>query len=508
MYGVLLVTTPTGEQQVLKAFSGLLNGESVVAGWVPPLPGRDRAALAEAATLACLATLKQDLLTLQADRQPLQQHYQELAATHAHQLAQLKLHHQQSQLLRQQQRQSLLAALTGADLTSALAQLDDQSRREGGDRRRLKQHHEAALQPLKQKLDHIEQRIRRLKQERQQRSQQLQAQLYASYQLSNFAGQSLPLAELMPHGLLPTGTGECCAPKLLHYAATHHLTPWAMAEFWWGTTGDRVSGQFYGACAERCQPLMGFLLSGLGLQENSIEPMLLSVSGSEPPPPVLELTMLYQDDWLIVIDKPAGLLSVPGRSRDRQDSVLTRLQHAALSNQPTPPNSKLKTQNSELNIFAVHRLDQDTSGILVFARDRDTHRQLQQQWQRQQVHKVYEAVLPGIVSLAHGIIDLPLWSDPTDRPYQKVDHQRGKPSLTEFRVLSHTATTTRVEFIPRTGRTHQIRVHAAVGLGLSIVGDRLYSHNFGDRLHLHARELQITHPQTGKPLRLRSTTPF
>ncbi len=531
MYGVLLVTTPTGEAQILKAFSGLLKGASVVAGWVPPIPGRDQVALAEAATLTTLATLNQELLTLQIHELPhSQQQYQAIAKTYARQLAQLKLQHQQSQQGRQQQRQHLMATLTGDALTTALAALDDQSRREGGDRRRLKQERDSALQPLKQTLDHIEQRIRTLKQQRKQRSQHLQAQLYASYRLTNFAGQSLPLAELMQHGTLPTGTGECCAPKLLHYAATHHLTPLAMAEFWWGAPiGDRVPGEFYGACVERCQPLMGFLLSGLVPQENPIEPIF--GAASEPPPPdrPLDLTILYQDDWLIVVDKPAGLLSVPGRTLEHQDSVLTRLQHPGLNPQPcptpknlklkiqnsklpiftypAPQNSKLKIQNSKLPIFTVHRLDQDTSGILVFARDRNTHRQLQQQWQRQQVHKVYVAMLAGLVSPTAGMIDLPLWSDPTDRPYQKVDYQRGKPSLTEFRVLAHTAEATRIEFIPRTGRTHQLRVHAAVGLGYPIVGDRLYG-QAADRLHLHACELHITHPHTGKSLRLQSAPPF
>lgn len=482
MYGVLLVATPTGEQQVLKACSGWLLSESTGDGWVPPIPGRDRVALAEAATLATLAALKQEILTWQlAARQPAQ-HYDAVAQNYANQLTALKLQHQQARRCRQQQRQDCPALLTGVALTTALKALDDQSRQEKGDRRRLNQAAAAALQPLQQKLDQIAQRLRDLKHQRQQQSQQLQAQLYASYRLTNFAGQSLPLAELMSDGTLPTGTGECCAPKLLHYAATHHLTPVAMAEFWWGPDGDRRSGEFYGACVERCQPLMGFLLSGLGPQPEPIAPLLLSAA---PRACHLNFTTLYADDWLIVVDKPAGLLSVPGRSRATQDSVLTRLQQTKIT-------------------LAVHRLDQDTSGILLCARDRDTHRQLQRQWP--QIHKVYEAVLAGIVPIAAGSINLPLWPDPTDRPYQKVD-RRGKPSLTQFRVLAHTSNSTRIEFVPHTGRTHQLRVHAAVGLGLPIVGDRLYG-QAADRLHLHARELRITHPHTGQLLRFQATTPF
>jgi tRNA pseudouridine32 synthase / 23S rRNA pseudouridine746 synthase len=480
MYGVLLVTTRTGEPQVLRAFSGLLDGQSVVAGWVPPIPGRELVSLAEQTTLSALAAINQELLTLQAIQTTNAQAHQTQAQHYEAQLQQLKCQHQQAQQVRQQQRQDLRASLSGADLTIALAILDRQSQQEGGDRRRLKQARDTALGPLAQQFDQTEQRIRALKQHRKQLSQQLQAQLYASYRLANFAGQSLALTELMANGMLPTGTGECCAPKLLHYAATHNLTPIAMAEFWWGpATGDKVPGEFYGACAERCQPLMGFLLLGLGSNCDQ---------SHQPDRAIAELPILYQDEWLMVVDKPAGLLSVPGRSANQQDSVLTRLQQVGPA-------------------FAGHRLDQDTSGILVCARDAQTHRQVQQQFQRQQVDKVYEAIVMGVVPLAAGTIDLPLWSDPGDRPYQKVNDQHGKPSLTQFRMLEQLSDRTRVEFIPRTGRTHQLRVHAATGLGQAIMGDRLYGVP-ADRLYLHAKAVKMTHPRSGQPLLLQSVVPF
>jgi tRNA pseudouridine32 synthase/23S rRNA pseudouridine746 synthase len=342
--------------------------------------------------------------------------------------------------------------------------------------------------------------MRELKQQRKALSRQLQSQMHAAYSLTNFSGQSLSLQQLMPGGSMPTGTGDCCAPKLLHYAATHGLRPLAMAEFWWGLSSmnqDKVQGEFYGACAERCQPLMGFLLSGLPQRQRGGEREKFTLSRLHPlTPSSVELPILYQDEWLIAVNKPAGLLSVPGRYRDRQDSVLSRLRHLL------PDGIALMT---------VHRLDQDTSGILLLARNRQTHRQLNRQFQLRQVHKVYEAVLSGCVTIERGVIKLPLWSDPQDRPYQKVDWHKGKPSLTRFQVIAKEGDCTRVEFMPLTGRTHQLRVHAADsrGLRVPILGDRLYGcRAVASRLHLHARELRFQHPQSRETLHLQTNTPF
>nr|WP_245894430.1 RluA family pseudouridine synthase [Chamaesiphon polymorphus] len=193
------------------------------------------------------------------------------------------------------------------------------------------------------------------------------------------------------------------------------------------------------------------------------------------------------------MDKPAGLLSVPGRTSDLQDSVLTRLR--ALYPE----------------IYAVHRLDRDTSGILLFARDKLTYQYLSQQFENRQVRKIYEAILGGKIELKKGSIDLPLWGDPVDRPRQKVDFNLGKPSLTEFQVLEQIDGYTRIEFKPVTGRTHQLRVHAADarGLGVCILGDRLYGCQTDvKRLHLHARELICTHPSTLERISIQTPCPF
>ncbi|WP_231948065.1 RluA family pseudouridine synthase [Phormidesmis priestleyi] len=482
MYGVLLVETPLGEQRVLKAFSGLLNGNGIVEGWVPPIPGRDRVAFEEAHALAILESIKQELITLQ--NLPERSHYESLLQESQIRWKQMTLQQNQRKGERQNQRQRLSESLIGETLKIELEKLDEQSRQDGLDRRHFKRQRDDELQPIKSLIEQADNQIHQLKQQRKKVSRQLQTQMYAHYSLTNFAGESLSLQQLMPDGLMPTGTGDCCAPKLLHYAATHHLRSLAMAEFWYGASSiseQKIQGEFYGACVERCQPLMGFLLSGLP-RRNTIVDLTQT------------LLILYEDQGLIVVNKPAGLLSVPGRYRDGQDSVLSRLRHL------------LPDGNA---LMAVHRLDRDTSGVLVLARDRPTYRHLSQQFQQRQVHKVYEAMLNGLVTREQGVIDLPLWGDPHDRPVQKVDYQRGKPSVTHFKRLAIEGNLTRIEFSPVTGRTHQIRVHAAdlQGLGVAILGDRLYG-DAGDRLHLHARELSFEHPQSKQMLHLKVETPF
>ncbi|MDV2996221.1 MAG: hypothetical protein N4J56_005875 [Chroococcidiopsis sp. SAG 2025] len=500
MYGVLLVETAAGERRVLKAFSGLLHGRSTVAGWVGAIEGKELA-LEEARTLDMLAAMKQELIALQ--QIPERQKYATLGQEFETRWQQLTILHRDRKQQRQSQRQVFQDTLAGVALVEALAQLDEQSRQDGIDRKLFKRQRDCLLQPLQQAIEQADKRTHELKQQRKSLSRQLQALMHASYKLTNFAGESLPIQQLA--GSLPTGAGACCAPKLLHYAATHNLKPLAMAEFWWGlpsTNGEKVQGKFYGACAERCQPLMGFLLSGL--QHRSPQ-LLLPKEGIRSPQPPLErgaigsvqaaLVILYEDEWLIAVNKPPGLLSVPGRYSDRYDSVVSRLRYLL-------PDG--------MAIAAAHRLDLETSGILLLTRDRASYRHLSQQFQQRRVRKVYEAVLTGCVTQASGTIQLPLWGDPCDRPYQKVD-ARGKPSITEFQVIARSNDSTRIQFFPLTGRTHQLRVHAAdrQGLGIPILGDRLYGCRAQvERLCLHARELCFEHPHLGKSISLQVKTPF
>nr|WP_199316543.1 pseudouridine synthase [Chroococcidiopsis sp. [FACHB-1243]] len=518
MYGVLLVETAAGERRVLKAFSGLLHGRSTVTGWVGAIEGKELA-LEEARTLDMLAAMKQELIALQ--QIPERQKYAALAQEFETRWQQLTILHRDRKQQRQFQRQVFQDTLAGVALVEVLAQLDEQSRQDGIDRKLFKRQRDCLLQPLQQAIEQADKRMYELKQQRKSLSRQLQALMHASYRLSNFAGESLPLQQLMA-GSLPTGTGACCAPKLLHYAATHNLKPLAMAEFWWGspsTNGEKMQGEFYGACAERCQPLMGFLLSGLqqrfpqppleggavrsfqpavdrGAKDGFVSPFSRGIKGDLQDLCIqTKKSILYEDEWLIAVNKPPGLLSVPGRYSDRYDSVVSRLRHLL-------PDG--------MAIAASHRLDLETSGILLLTRDRASYRHLSQQFQQRRVRKVYEAVLGGCVTQESGTIQLSLWGDPSDRPYQKVD-ARGKPSITEFQVIARAENSTRMQFFPLTGRTHQLRVHAAdrQGLGIPILGDRLYGCRAEvERLCLHARELCFEHPYSGKILTLQVETPF
>ena len=492
MYGVLLVESSTGERTVLKAFSGLLNGESQIEGWVPAIAGREKVAIEESITLSKLAAIKQELIDLSQIPECFQ--YETRSQEYELQLQALRDRHQISKQQRQIKRSQTEVALQDLDKESQLEKIA---------RRDFKRERDLVLQPLKEAIADGDARMQVLKKQRRELSRTLQAQMHNAYVLTNFAGETRSLRQLITEGAMPTGMGDCCAPKLLHYAATHNLTPLAMAEFWWGNPspdGYKIQGEFYGACVERCQPLMGFLLSGRislsdslknGEEQQEKQKNQASISKS-----ALEksLSIIYEDEYLMAIAKPAGLLSVPGRYLDTQDSVLSRLR-----------------QSQGDKFYPVHRLDRQTSGILLFARNLDTLRSLNHQFQERQIHKVYEALLAGKIESDHGTIDLPLWGNPENRPYQQVDFQRGKPSLTQFQLLQHEGNYSRIEFIPLTGRTHQLRVHAADlrGLGITILGDRLYGCLAAtSRLHLHARELFFTHPRSQEVIHLQIPVPF
>ena len=489
---------------MLKAFSGLWQGQAQVPGWVLPLPGRQQVALQEARTIDALRAIKDRLLALQ--RLPERQTYTRLQGEQAGDRTQLNQRHRDRKQARDRQRQTLTSTLPEASLAASLAALEQASRGDKAELRQFKQRWRDRFAPLETLIQAADAEIAALKQQRRELSRQLQAEMHAAYRLTNFAGESVAIQAL---GNLPTGTGDCCAPKLLHAAANYGLKPLAMAEFWWGPPqGDKRCGEFYGACTDRCQPIMGFLLSGLSAQVLQTTDIPVGANGGlplpNPSPQSVSLRVLYQDPWLIAVDKPAGLLSVPGRYRDRQDSVLTRLRFplGSLRESALPEGAFLQP---------VHRLDQDTSGVLLLALDAATHRQLCQQFEQRQVQKTYQAIVVGDVAASSGIIDLPLWGDPTQRPRQQVNWQHGKPSQTKFEVLRREGELTRIAFYPLTGRTHQLRVHAAhpQGLNTPIWGDRLYGHSEpGQRLHLHAQKLQFTHPYRKDAIALDAAAPF
>ena len=336
-------------------------------------------------------------------------------------------------------------------------------------------------------------------------SQRLQRLLFASYRFVNGRGETKDLIELFQNekpvipadewfsskpahearqSMPPSGAGECCAPKLLQYALTHGLQPFALAEFWVGApsrTEVRREGMFYEPCSGKCVPILRHMLQGIEVtpapEQRRTEELCQQIK------------ILYEDEWMMVVDKPAGLLSVPGKTDEASVE------------------SYLSVERNQMFLRAAHRLDQDTSGLLVLAKTPETYKQLQACFQRRDILKRYEALLmpadDSTMLAPEGLIELPLLPNPYDRPRQMVNMEHGKPALTRYTIRERrTDGTVLVDFFPLTGRTHQLRVHAAhpMGLNAPIVGDRLYGGTPAPRLYLHAAEIVFPHPVTGKEM--------
>ena len=381
----------------------------------------------------------------------------------------------QHKLTRDQRRQD-------PDITpSELEELLNQSRFEKAELRRIRQRHEEKQREITAEIADFNHHIAELKARRKAMSEALQERIFRLFVVSNALGERRDLVEVFrPLGTLPpAGAGECCAPRLLNFAYNNGLSPVCMAEFWWGASpvGEvRHHGHFYPACRSKCKPILDFMMQGLDVEDNALGQPLDDMT----------LDVVYDDQWLTVLNKPSGMLTVPGKLLE--DTLLTRFQAA---------------HPEAVGPIVVHRLDQETSGLVIFAKDKATHKSLQQQFESHSIKKRYIALLDGLVENDGGVIDLPLLPDINDRPRQRVDKEYGKPSVTRYQVLEHGGAQTRVAFIPLTGRTHQLRVHASHPLGLNcpIVGDRLYG-TAATRLMLHAERITFTHPVTGQQITL------
>ena len=321
-----------------------------------------------------------------------------------------------------------------------------------------------------------------------QMSQELQTWLFHQYQLLNARGEVKDLVDIwqeyysrpklrQKYPLPPGGTGDCCAPKLLQYAYQHYLHPVCMAEFWWGQSTKEELRQhlnYYPACRGKCMPILTWMLQGLDVDPN---PETLGYEH-------MEIPTIYEDNDILVVDKPSGILSVPGRMEDY--SVETVMQQRY-------PGS-----------IVVHRLDMGTSGLLIVAKHIEAYHPLQQQFIRHEVKKKYVALLEH-TGQGSGIVSLPMRPDPMNRPRQVVDMEHGKRAVTRYEFISDHL----VALWPETGRTHQLRIHCAHPDGLSnpIVGDELYGTK-GQRLCLHAAEIWFKHPISGEEMHFETTPDF
>ena len=487
MFGVLIVQTEHGETGYLAAFSGILAGKNLHPFFVPPVYNLLQPQGFFKIEEENISSINRNIRQLENDKA-----YAALSAELARTiqsaeniLATAKAQLKEAKTAREQRRKEKeLNAQEEAELIR-------ESQFQKAEYKRLERSWKARITTLQTQTEDWERRISALKSERKTRSAALQQKLFEQFGMLNYRGEVKNLCEIFGqtvHKTPPAGAGECAAPKLLQQAYLHGWKPIAMAEFWWGDspkTEIRHHGHYYPACKGKCEPILQHMLQGLQVEEN---PMLKRMQV-----PSQNLEIVYEDPWLSVINKPAGMLSVPGKEDAVSVYSLMREQYPEADGPPT-----------------VHRLDMATSGLMLIAKTKRVHQNLQAQFKNRLVRKRYVALLEGIVPKDKGTVDLPLCLNPLDRPRQMVHTEHGKPAITDYQVLERLdGKRTRIAFYPRTGRTHQLRIHAAHPLGLHcpIIGDELYGEK-ADRLYLHAEYLEFTHPITGETVRITKEAEF
>ncbi|NOJ21856.1 RluA family pseudouridine synthase [Vibrio coralliilyticus] len=491
MFGVLLVESPQGEVGYLSAFSGKIADQNLLPGFVPPvfdMLAEESFFRAETAEIMAanqkfnqlknnprIAELTDKISLLNSEYQQQEQLQREtMIAGRAERKAQRKLAE---------------SSLAGEALKSRLDQLAKQSVAEKNVLKYLKLEWDEKIAVLQRELDELNTNLNALKEQRKTLSNTLQNKLFDNYRFLNIRGEEKSLnAIFKPTSapVPPAGAGECAAPKLLHFAFKHGFKPLALAEFWWGVSPKsevRQHGKFYPSCHSKCFPILGHMLEGMTVDDNPLEENWAEDK---------ELEILFEDQAMVVVNKPSGLLSVPGKTI--KDSAYTRLQQ--------------RYPDVE-GPFVIHRLDMATSGLLVFALTKRANKSLQKQFISRSVQKRYVALLEGKVNQTSGQIELPMRGDPDDRPRQLVCFEHGKPAETYWELIESRDGRSKLYLYPKTGRTHQLRVHCAHHLGLSLpmVGDGLYGQR-ADRLHLHAQRLEIEHPYSKQPMTFEAECEF
>ncbi len=483
MFGVLIVRTGEGEVGYLAAFSGILAGKNRHTYFVPPVYDVQEPDGFFRIEEEQISGINRRIEELQADVR-----YKDCKQRLADETILA------GQVLDDIRERMKAAKVERGRLRSTVTRVDSEqlireSQFQKAELKRQKQYWKDHLASLQAEVEVFETEIERLKAERKTRSAALQQWLFKQFRMLNARGEERDLCNLFKDTIPktpPAGAGECAAPKLLQYAYRNGWRPLAMAEFWWGDSPKneiRRHGYYYPACKGKCGPILKHMLQGLHVEENPLETDMYRGT---------ELEIMYEDEWLSVVNKPAGMLSVPGKSDI--DSVYGRVRR--MYPEATGP-------------MIVHRLDMATSGLILIAKTKEVHQNLQAQFKNRTVCKRYVAWLDGIVEKKEGHIELPLRPDPEDRPRQVVDAVHGKPAVTDYTVLHYDSGRTFISFIPKTGRTHQLRVHSAHPLGLNapIVGDELYGRK-ADRLYLHAEYLGFIHPVSGVYMEIEKESGF
>ena len=483
MFGVLIVRTGEGKVGYLAAFSGILAGKNQHAYFVPPVYDVQEPDGFFRIEEERISGINNRIEELQADVR-----YKDCKQRLADEMVlagQVLDEIRERMKAAKEKRDRLRSAVTLVDPE----QLIRESQFQKAELKRQKQYWKDHLASLQAEIEVYETEIERLKEKRKTRSATLQQWLFKQFRMLNARGEERDLCDLFTDTVQktpPAGAGECAAPKLLQYAYRNGWQPLAMAEFWWGDSPKneiRRHGYYYPACKGKCGPILKHMLQGLHVEENPLEADVHRDT---------ELEIVYEDEWLSVVNKPAGMLSVPGKSD--VDSVYGRVRR--MYPEATGP-------------MIVHRLDMATSGLILIAKTKEVHQNLQAQFKNRTVCKRYVAWLDGIVKEKEGRIELPLRPDPEDRPRQVVDAVHGKPAVTDYTVLHYHSGRTFISFIPKTGRTHQLRVHSAhpLGLNVPIVGDELYGKK-ANRLYLHAEYLGFVHPVSGEYVEIEKESGF
>ena len=483
MFGVLIVRTGEGEVGYLAAFSGILAGKNRHTYFVPPVYDVQEPDGFFRIEEEQISGINRRIEELQADvrYKDCKQRLADETILAGQVLDDIRGRMKAAKV----ERDRLRSTVTRVDSE----QLIRESQFQKAELKRQKQYWKDHLASLQAEVEVFETEIERLKAERKTRSAALQQWLFKQFRMLNARGEERDLCNLFKDTVQktpPAGAGECAAPKLLQYAYRNGWQPLAMAEFWWGDSPKneiRRHGYYYPACKGKCGPILKHMLQGLHVEENPLETDMHRDT---------ELEIMYEDEWLSVVNKPAGMLSVPGKSDI--DSVYGRVRR--MYPEATGP-------------MIVHRLDMATSGLILIAKTKEVHQNLQAQFKNRTVCKRYVAWLDGIVEKKEGHIELPLRPDPEDRPRQVVDAVHGKPAVTDYTVRHYDSGRTFISFIPKTARTHQLRVHSAHPLGLNapIVGDELYGRK-ADRLYLHAEYLGFIHPVSGVYMEIEKESGF
>ena len=483
MFGVLVVETPDGNTGYLAAYSGQIAGRSNWDGFVPAvfdyLQDGGYFKTCEAEITAINKQVR--LMETSEERRRLLSHLDETIAKAASEEQAYKTLMHESKARRDSERAA------GGVTPEREAEMTRESQFQKAELRRMRRRNADTIAMAREACHRYDTSISLLKQKRRTMSDRLQEWLFHHFVMLNKDGDSRSLTDIFRTSLSaspPAGAGECCEPRLLQYAFSHAMTPKCMAMFWIGASPEgeiRHEQTYYPACRSKCKPILEWMLGKDIVKDDTF---ITQHNGDN-------LTIIYQDSDIIVVDKPAGMLSVPGKND--APSVLSLLQ-----------------RKMEDNIFPVHRLDMDTSGLMVFVRNKKAQRNLQRQFETHSIVKRYIALLERKPDSEQGTISLPLSPDMADRPRQMVDYRHGKQALTHYRLCTSPSTPMRRQFLtvgdnlvelsPLTGRTHQLRVHCAHpdGLASPIVGDRLYGTTNHPRLCLHAEYLEFRHPTTGE----------